>query len=275
MTPAFPTLVAEVFLDGRDDRLSALLLALAPRAGVTRIVLIHVVEAGRAWVGRAPPSSPRPPLLDARVADLGAALPNVEVEGLHRSGRSIDEIARVAAERGADLLVVERSGGAEGWAEHGQRLLRLADCSVLVAPEGAAPRFGRAAVGMDFSESARAAMALAERLADQVRVVAVVDPVDERVDAAVLDASRAAWRELVGADEQPELVVVAGRSPAEALLSLPDVDLLVCGSRGLTPLAAVLLGSTAEKLGAACTGLLLVSRTRGEHQGLFQTLFRG
>ena len=277
MCELFPTVVAEVFLDARDAHLLSVIEALAPRAGVVRVHLVYVVEAGRGWPGRAVAPSTRPAALDPLVAQLARALPACLVVGEHRAGRSIDEIARLATEVSADLLVVGRSDrrGGEGWAEHGQRLLRLADCSVLVVPEGASVRLETAAVGMDFSAPAREAVSVAVGIADRVQVIAVVDPVDERVDAEVIAASRAAWRALYPADvEPPPLVAVPGRTPAEALASVSGVDLLVCGSRGLTPLAAVLLGSTAERLGAVCAGLLLVVRRRGEHQGLFRTLFR-
>ncbi len=277
MSELFPTLVAEVFLDDRDVHLLSVIEALAPRAGVARVHLVYVVEAGRAWPGRAVVPPARPEALDPLEARLAEALPACVVVGDHRAGRSIDEIARLAGEVSADLLLVGRSDrpGGDGWAEHGQRLLRLADCSVLVVPEGAPARFERAAVGMDFSPHAREAVAIAHRIADRVEVIAVVDPVDERADAEVIAASRVAWRAAYPADvEPPPLAVVPGRTPAEALASVPGVDILVCGSRGLTPLAAVLLGSTAERLGARCAGLLLVVRRRGEHRGLFRTLFR-
>ncbi len=276
MTPSLSIVVAEVFLDARDAPLLAALVALAPRARCAQVHLIHVVEAGRAWPGRTVPTPPRPPALDLLVAELSALLPEVRTVGVHRSGRSMDEIARLAGEVRAELLVVRRSALPEtaGWAEHGQRLLRLADCSVLVVPDGASVAFAHAAVGMDFSENARLAVDLARSLVDRVTVVAVIDPTHERGGGEVEASIRETWRQQNPGDGAPSLVVVAARSPAEALASVPDVDLLVCGSRGLTPLAAVLLGSTAERLGAVCSGLLLVVRRPGDHQGLFQSLFR-
>jgi nucleotide-binding universal stress UspA family protein len=48
----------------------------------------------------------------------------------------------------------------------------------------------------------------------------------------------------------------------------------VVGSRGLTPLAAVLLGSTAERLGGRCRQPLLVDRPKGAHHGLFTAILR-
>jgi nucleotide-binding universal stress UspA family protein len=66
---------------------------------------------------------------------------------------------------------------------------------------------------------------------------------------------------------------VESTHPAEALLKASEsADLLAVGSRGLTPLAAVLLGSTAEKLGARCPNPLLVYREAGTRRGLFSSL---
>jgi nucleotide-binding universal stress UspA family protein len=277
VSAAFPNVLVPVWLDTRDDTVLEVVRSLGAAGDVERVVLLHVAETGRAWVGRAPPPPPRPAALDLLVADLDAALASVEVVGRFVNGRGIDEIARVAGAEAADLLVVGRAAApppGAGWAEHGQRILRLADTSVLVVPEGAAATLRSAVVGMDFSESAVHALKLAVRLCERVRACAVVDRFTEGGGEDLHAVTRAAWAEVLGEGPRPELVVVDAASPADALLGMGDADLLVVGSRGLTPLAAVLLGSTAERLGAACVSPLLVVRRKGEHQGLFSTLFR-
>jgi nucleotide-binding universal stress UspA family protein len=67
---------------------------------------------------------------------------------------------------------------------------------------------------------------------------------------------------------------VVGGSPADALLAAAEgVDLLAVGSRGLSPLAAVFLGSTAERLAGKSPRPVLVVRRRGEARGLLGAIF--
>ncbi|MFN7146672.1 MAG: universal stress protein, partial [Myxococcota bacterium] len=160
----------------------------------------------------------------------------------------------------------------------GRALLRAAACPVLVAPDGApVPAFRRAAVGMDLSPAALDALALAGRLSEEVEALAVLSPEDahaaaDTVGRAVRERFLAALAER-GLPEVPLRTVVSG-SPADALLAVVDgVDLLVVGSRGLSPLAAVFLGSTAERLAARSPRPVLVVRRPGEARGLLGALF--
>lgn len=278
-------------LDERDETLIAAVSALARRGLVGRIYVVHVVERGGAFPflrARGPLTTPAG--LDECVAALSEALPGIEVIGVYAEGRAAEEVARLSEREGLDLLIIGRSpgeDGAEGWGGHGLRLLRTSDCSVLVVPDMARIEFDNAAVGMDFSETAIAALRVGLGLCDAVRAVAVVEAPTAAIEGAAEDdafseleiETRQFYTETVGPAlapaELPPLHVLAAGSPAEALLNAAaDVDILIIGSRGLTPLAAVLLGSTAERLGGRCAQPLLVHRRKGAHVGIFGGLLK-
>lgn len=255
--------VASLALDDRDDSVLAAVRALAARRA-TEVTLLHVEGRGR--VGAAS-------CIDAAAARLGVPAAVLLVSG------EVDSAAEgVLLDLRADLLLVGRSAAVEGaaaWGPHGRALLRVAGCPVLVVPVGSVPAFGRAALGMDLSPSALDALGLARALFDEVRAVAVLAPDD--AEGAAINSLEARFHEALDARGLPRspLLGRVGGSPADVLLALAsEVDVLVVGSRGLSPLATVFLGSTAERLAGRNHGPVLVVRRRGETRGLFGALFR-
>lgn len=294
MRRAFPQVLALLALDERDDAVLAAVRGLARVGACERVIVLHVQERSRRFgsipllgASRSAEPPPRPPALDALVAELDHELPDVEVVGIHAVGRAVEEIARVNDREACDLVVIGRSTGEEGrpaWGEHGLRVLRLADAPVLVVPDGHPVKLDRAVVGMDLSADAMDALAIAAQLTHEVVPLAVVDRKAEGLDDAAYDELRAGlsarYSELattrLDRPAIPPLHVVDAASPADALLAAAAeeaTDLLVIGSRGLTPVAAVLLGSTAERLGGRCRVPLLVWRAKGRQQGLLGALF--
>ena len=271
---------------GRDQAVLDALRSLALRGGVEQVSLLHVTEAGRRLPFRpdaAGEQAAHPAILDRIATALDAALPDTRVVAFAARGRIIEEVARINERDGCDLVVLARGraeGGATRWGEHGPRILRLADAPVLVIPEGTALVLDHAVVGMDLSPNAMAALAAATGLCPRVEALAVVDAAGEGLAAAELGAVQSEMRaqyqrraaDTVGDTPPPPLRILDAANPADALLKT-QADLLVIGSRGLTPLAAVLLGSTAERLGGRCESPLLVWRTRGQQKGLFSALF--
>lgn len=275
-------------LGDRDLALLDAVAALAPRAGIEALWLVHVKERSQLIPGlTAPPPAPAPALLADRVERARAQLPGVRVEAVYAEGRAPEVLTQLADRETLDLVVLGRAPADRSravWGAQGLRILRTADCPVLVVPNGTTVKLGRGRVGMDFSANALEALRLMVGLCDEVRALAIVDSSDEAVDAndeAPLGAAaRKLYAELaapvIAPASLPPLDVVAASSPADALLAAAEgCDLLAIGSRGLTPIAAVLLGSTAERLGGRCKQPLLVVRRRGEHRGLFGGLLRG
>lgn len=283
MTPMFPTVVLPVSLSEADATVIDAVRVLGSTR-IRRLVLVLAREQPRPWLGRTVPTPERPSAFDDLVGTTAQALPGVTVVGVYRVGRGIDEILRVATEEEADLLVLARGEdpGDQAWSARGQRILRLADSPVLVLPVGARLTLHAAAVGMDFSDGAVAALTVAAGLCARAVAVAVVDAAGDGLapeeQAVTREETLRHYRSAIAprfGESAPELLLCDGQSPADALLGVADADLLVVGSRGLTPLAAVLLGSTAERLTAVSNRPVLVVRGKGEHRGLFTTLFRG
>ena len=162
----------------------------------------------------------------------------------------------------------------------GDRLLAGSACPVAIAPRGYAEHpaesLRRIGVAFDGSDESRRAMEAAQDLARssgaEVRVITIFERVAFGA-AATLHTGGVSFnelkrRELRGAlDEllagQPKDLSVEGRflegTAGDVLVEQSaELDLLVTGSRGYGPRAAVLLGSTTHKLmrAARCPGLV-------------------
>jgi nucleotide-binding universal stress UspA family protein len=168
----------------------------------------------------------------------------------------------------------------------GERLLHGAPCPVAVTPSGYADAGPIATIGVgydgsDESEAALvAATTLARRFGASLRVIRVYDatrvgnpalmPVPgyatvhadaERIERKVLDEAVAA----LPSDVNAEKVFVAGPAGPELAAQTELVDLMVVGSRGYGPRAAVLLGGVTHTVlrKAACPVVVLPRGSRG------------
>ncbi len=263
--------VATVALDARDGAVLDAVAAIA-RRGPARVTLVHACE-------RAPADRD---VIETRMGALAERVRPAEVGIRVEAGMSEDVVDAVLGAEDPDLLVIGRSvsaGGEPAWGGHGKALLRGAGCPVLVVPADAVgARFGRAVVGMDLSPAALDALALAAGLCEGVEAVAVLAPEDAhaRPDDVRADVSARFDALLTERGLGPvPLRTVLGKSPTDALLERAgSFDLIAVGSRGLSPLAAVFLGSTAERLAGRSPRPVLVVRRRGEARGLLGALFR-
>lgn len=188
---------------------------------------------------------------------------------------------RVARDEHGDLIVV----GSAHRGRFGRVLagdvtaaaLQGAECPVLVAPSGRAPRALEViGVGFDGSFESHAAVEAARALAEvhdaRLRVIDVVVPAmpggaypTYRPDWDDLARLRREQAERLVADVVGELgdrataVVTIGDAADELAHEGNQLDLLVVGSRGYGPLRRLLLGSTSRRLvhGAPCPVLVL------------------
>jgi nucleotide-binding universal stress UspA family protein len=194
----------------------------------------------------------------------------------------------IAERDGADLIVVgapHRSGADRVLGgDVAASTLHAAPCAVAVAPQGfAAGEHVLRTVGTGFDDSpeARAALALAQRVAQAagatLYALTVVAPPVAMWPGTALDpewpgyddaARQRGTRELESA-----LAELGGDGVAEAIVGSPaneltnrsrDLDLLVVGSRSYGPVRRLLLGSTSMRLVREATCPLLIL-PRGVH----------
>lgn len=199
-------------------------------------------------------------------------------------GVAEDEIVRIAAERGASLIVIgakPRTGMSRVFGRTAERVIRYAECAVLVArPSGKGN--GRILVATDFSDAALPALAFAQTIVKDVAVDATLlhvmqppstllpsiasplgSPVVPPASATVDQLEELGRQTLAGFAKQYGMAhaeQVEG-DPAETILERAktlDAEMIIMGSRGRTGLARLFLGSTAEHVvrEAACSVLV-------------------
>jgi nucleotide-binding universal stress UspA family protein len=293
MADAYPSALVMLALDERDPAVIDAVIAGAARLGVRRLTVAHVSARAAlppsllAGIHLADPAPP--PALEAAADRLRAALPGVPVDAVHHTGSPADALATLVDELQIDLFVMGRrpcQGDAPAWGPNGRKLLQIVSCSVLVVPAGAQLDGGRAVAGLDFSRHAADALRAACRVADEVDAVCQYDPevtgTGALTEAEFVDALRANAaahfeedvRPLLPAGAAPRLRVEPGPTASEVLVRVAGDDLLVIGSRGLSRIAALVLGSTAEALAGRARGPVLIVREKGTVIGLLEGLAR-
>jgi len=214
--------------------------------------------------------------------DLGAERVRTTVLARLSPPHGLQELAE--AEQAAMIVVGSSHVGAVGRVLPGstaERLLHGAPCPVAVAPRDyrtTAHAFRRIGVAFDGSDESGAALdasvALARAGRAELRVIGVAEVlaygspafmVGRAFVAARDDYERSASLELVDVvdglpgDVAAEAVFRVGDPAGEIAAQTGDLDLLVTGSRGYGPLAAVLLGGVTGRLlrQAACPVLIV------------------
>lgn len=290
--PLFPTVLALLGLDRRDLSVIDAVVAGAERWGTQRLVLLHVHAQDALPVGltgvveRTAPD--RGAVLEAMRHELSLRLPGVSLEVHARDGVVSEQLVELALGVDADLVVLGREASAPGrsvWGVHGLALLRHAPCSALVVPDGARLDLRAGVVGLDFSQHAVRALTVAVRLLGEVRAIYQFDmgaaALGELTDPAFelhLAENVRAWfdREILPAlppaAPEPHLEVLPAGSASDALVAAAGHGVLVMGSRGLSRLAALLLGSTAEGVAGRAWGPIFVIRKKQGGGGLIDHL---
>lgn len=290
-TAPFPHVLVMLGLDHRD---SAVLDALIVGAGALGVQTMHVCHV----TNRDPLSGPlaevageqnvsRPVELDAAAERLRSALPEVALEVHHLIGPPEVVLSETVNRLDIDLVVMGRNpavDGQPGWGSSRRKLLRLTTCSVLVVPQGTSFDLERVVCGMDFSDYAKAALGVACNIAKGVDAVYQYDPKavsdgSKKQEAFREQVSNAAQRHLrekvlpeVGCSGRPNLIVHPGGKVARVLIRYAGEAPIVMGSRGLSPLAAMLLGSSADRVAGRALGPVLIVRKKGSVLGLLERL---
>ncbi|RME26331.1 MAG: universal stress protein [Deltaproteobacteria bacterium] len=276
--------IALIFFAG-DDRDAVMVdgfLAVAPRMGVERVIVAHCrVDAEQGE------ESPVPPDLQPHVEALRAALPDAAVETLVDECAPPDLLEATQRDIGPDLVVIGRdpcTGDRSAWGRIGHEIIRHSDVSVLVVPADWPGTVQGAVVGMDFSDQAIEALAIARRLFDEVVCLFQFNPAHRHAGSMTeaeysqhtTEHAHETYREVVAPQvpgELPPLEVVAASRASDALVDRAGRDrFIVAGSRGLKPIAAMLLGSTAERVAGRSGAPVLVTRKKGESMGVIEGL---
>ncbi len=287
----FRTALVMLALDPRDPPVLDAIAAAAGRLGVESLLIVHVEPRDELpdelAAGLTTLNVQRPEALDVAVTRMEAALPGVAVRALHRAGRPVDVLEDLIQEEDVDLLVIGRNpsdGVNSAWGPNGKKLMRAVTCSAFVVPVGTLWRGDHAVVGLDFSQNSTDALKVATRIADRVTCLYQynLDSVapatgsendfEVQLTKNVLHHFEAAVLPELGDVPRPKLVLANAENASGLLAARADSDLTVVGSRGLSRIATVLLGSTAERIAGISRGTVLVVRRKGESLGVLAGL---
>jgi nucleotide-binding universal stress UspA family protein len=281
MTKKLRKLLVAVDFSETSERALSAALELGHRYAA-EVHLVHALEVPlpifEPYAVAVPPSF----VTDARQSaeeKLARAAARVKEAGLSGTSHLGDvpagrAVAARAREIGADLVVVGTHGHT-GF-KHvllgsvAESTVRESPCSVLTVKGQGAPAFSPRVivVGVDFSDPSAEALAAAAELAREFGAVLhlvhaldlripFVTPYEVAVPDAFLESARQAALDRLGAlvDEKRAAGLdvkahLASAPPASALSEVAEqiqADLVVTGSRGLTGLKHVILGSVAER----------------------------
>jgi len=264
-----------VYLTGRPSDATALAYTQAVTQ-LAQISSIHIV------LGNDDPDQPRPE------PELAHELANITE--IHRSsGKGLRELLAITREHDSDLVIVGRPLPCQH-AAYGMAFLlltRKAPCSVLVVPHGARPHFARVLVPVDYSDHSRMALTVGSQLAHESgephpQLVAMsvysVGYGYSKTGVSFEEASEqmgdSAEKQLAEFVESAELAgdvceQIVSEAPditeaIEAAAAVRHMDIVVIGSRGVTPDAVALIGSTTERIVSHMAHPVLVVKRKGE-----------
>jgi SulP family sulfate permease len=269
---------------GRDSLDAGLLAYAKMLAGLAPSAVFHFTHV---LEKASPPSEAQREIEDAVAQHFGAAgLADCRVV----PGNRVDQLLETAVETGASLILVGHHSGLSGRRSLARRLAMKAPCSLWLAPQGAPARLERVLAAVDFSHHSanalHAATALAraagldECLALHVYFDTTVTASDEYSDVVrgreeEAFAAFVAPLDLHGVGVTPLFEDSASVSHAISRAVVAHrADLVVMGTRGLSPSASVLLGSESEQTLMETRVPVLVVKESGSRLGLLQALLK-
>lgn len=218
----------------------------------------------------------------AQLAEVGGAAPEWTVT--MRVGSPAPEIVRVAAERGATMILIgfgrHSRAGRWLWGSTTERVVHLSHVPVLAVPADATPRLRRAVAAIDFSDfSLDAARGVADLLAPggEIHLLHVVWA--PRAEGAIglgewdrtyrAGAATRLARIAQRLEEEAEVSVrfhVAAGETAEQILIVADrlgADVIAAGSHGYGFLGRIALGSVSGRILRAARFPVLIAPPEG------------
>jgi nucleotide-binding universal stress UspA family protein len=206
-------------------------------------------------------------------------------------GPRIDRLLEFAAREGADLVLTGHRRGRSGRRSMARRLAMNAPCSLWMVPEGATPAISRVLAAVDFSSHSAHAFSAAAGIAaaaGQARCwvlnvyfnqIAVGGSGPSKELRRIGEAELERFLDPLDARGlRVERLVEESYSISEAILAAARrerADLVVMGTRGRSPAAAVLLGSESEQVIREAALPVLIVKPVGERDGLLEVLLSG
>jgi nucleotide-binding universal stress UspA family protein len=292
----FPNVLVMLGLDHRDDAVLRAIIDSAQRLGVQSVCVCHIENRDPLvgpllgmGAGQEADAGSTPPALQAAERLLRQNLPEeIRVDAKLLVGPTEAVLVAAVDNSDIDLVVMGRNpaiDGQPGWGSSRRKLLRLTTCSVMVVPHGSEIDWSRVVCGMDFSQCARAALSVACGASDSVDAVYQYDPKavveagrkqEEFRQQVANNARKLLERDVLSESSEglarPNLIVHPGGKVADVLIRYAQVSPIVMGSRGMTPLAALLLGSSADRVAGRALGPVLIVRRKGSVLGLLERL---
>lgn len=269
-------------LDANSQRIADRAVQLAQQHGA-RIIAVHIIskvfaaDSGVAAPGDAAEIIAH--MKDDIAQQMQSLLSGAPDPILHiEQGRKHEVIERLAESYGAALIILgSGAGSAKGlqkklFGSTADRLARHANCPILLVRNSAPAPYRHIAVGMDFSDHAKAAAMAATALfpaafVDVIHAVDIPLPLEQAMlKTGTSQADITAYRSALAAQARQQArdafgtngllpdhmrIQIAHGDPATHLLKASRrkaIDLVAIGAQGSSGLARHLLGSVARKL---------------------------
>lgn len=213
-------------------------------------------------------------------------------EGSH----PLDSFLRWAKIKDVDLIIMGRKDSLPGHGVLADGVAKKAPCSVLLVQEKRPIKFPKKVlIATDFSSHNHLIYEFAEQITNKLGSELVplhlyevphgyskTGKTYEEFSEIMKENAKNDFKKFVSKHHHPELtcemLLNDGKNPGNLILEFAtkiEADIILLGSRGRTTSAAILLGSTAEKLIHVNKHLpMLIFKEKGETMGFFDALFK-
>ncbi len=202
------------------------------------------------------------------------------------TGNRDDELLRLAVDSSTDLILLGHTRSNTGRRSLARRLAMKAPCSIWLVPDGSPVKLDRIIAAVDFSPASAHALSLATSIAER-RGLDSCEVLHVYFDTSLagVDEYRPGIREreketfakfvqdleLHGVKVKPRFEESPNVSHAIARAAAEDrADLVVMGTRGMTPSASILLGSQSEHTLMETQVPVLAVKRKGERRGFLK-----
>ncbi len=222
---------------------------------------------------------------------------SVEVEVFVEEGsHPLDTFLRWAKLKDADLIIMGRKEDLQGSGVLADGVAKKAPCSILLFQEKRAVTFPKKIlIPTDFSSHNNMIYTFGERIAEQLNAELIplhlvkipqgytkTGKSYEEFAEIMKENAHNDFKKFVTKHNHPNLncqiLIDDGRNPGVQIIDFAkqlEADMILLGSRGRTSSAAVILGSTAEKLIHSNKTLpMLIFKKKGETMGFLDALFK-